>query len=404
MADGQHTGGMIALIPRAEDAARLTIPGGEKADDLHLTLAYLGDDVTEMPSSTRNAIVAAIVDAATMLAPVEARVFGHAAFNPDGYDGHEPCTVYLVGDSWPIEQLHIRVREGLPPEIRAVQHAPFIAHVTARYGAIKRLGYTGSLVFDRLSVAFADETYDFPLGDTDEKSIDVRRVEVKRMRVPDTPAPIASVKDLGAAIAAFGELDFEAKDRVRRDLIGAARRLNAENMLPEPWTRGALTDAELVEAKVMSPDPNAAKLREYWAHGKGRSKWHDWDSLRRHLAKYVKNPRILDGLTANIYKLATGRWPGARRGEKSMAIINADEWKTALLLTDPDAELPGDAEAEAEADKGESDDEDEIYEQALIDEVRWDIDEEGTPEREGDDGEPPSTVRGPRPPMISLFD
>lgn len=38
----QHTGVMVALFPTPEVAQRLAIQGGEKASELHLTLAYLG--------------------------------------------------------------------------------------------------------------------------------------------------------------------------------------------------------------------------------------------------------------------------------------------------------------------------------------------------------------------------
>jgi hypothetical protein len=79
------------------------------------------------------------------------------------------------------------------------------------------------------------------------------------------------------------------------------------------------------EVKVMSPDPRAAKLREYWAHGAGRRKWKpgvpgDFKRLRRQLAKYISNPKVLNGLTANIHKLATGEWPGRRaHGGKTLS-------------------------------------------------------------------------------------
>jgi hypothetical protein len=43
----ERTGGMIALLPDVESARLLALaaPGAEHLDDLHLTLASLGDDV-----------------------------------------------------------------------------------------------------------------------------------------------------------------------------------------------------------------------------------------------------------------------------------------------------------------------------------------------------------------------
>jgi hypothetical protein len=98
-------------------------------------------------------------------------------------------------------------------------------------------------------------------------------------------------------------------------------------------------------------------LREYWARNpKGRAKWRpgsggDFNRLRRHLAKYVHNPKILNGLAANIHKMATGEWPGKNAhtirakpgkpltyGIKSVVAWESVEQKDAL--TEPDmAEL-----------------------------------------------------------------
>jgi hypothetical protein len=402
----EHTGGMIALIPRAEDCAQLIVPGGEKLDQLHLTLAYLGDDVSEMPPMMRNSVVAAAANAAASYPGIEARVMGHAVFNPDGHEGREPCTVYLVGDSNLIDYLRMDLLDSLAADIRALQHRPFLPHITARYGAAKKLDFTGPIAFDRLSVALGGETYDFPLG-PGEKSLPECRVEIKRMHVTGL-TPIRSVKDLREALAAgtLSGQDVAAKAGIRRHLIRSARALDAMNLLPEGWRDGKAAVRDLIELKVMSPDPNATKLREYWAHGKGRKKWHDWDSLHRHLKKYVKNPRVLDGLTANIYKLGTGQWPG--RGRKDMPIISAEELKTALLLADPDADLEDvDLDTDEVDSDTEGDEEDEIYEQALVDEVDWELDAGGglvsEDEDEQDTPEESQAPAGPRA-AYALFD
>lgn len=334
----EHAGGMVALIPRADDAEKLRVSGGEKLDQLHLTLAYLGDDVTGWSADQRNHITAAALNAAQAAgAPVSARVVGPGMFNPDGFNGRTPCAVYLVGDSAMIAPMREVVRAAVIEQ----QHEPFLPHITAGYGIpVARLKYTGPVVFDRLRVAFAGDTYDFPLGEVGEKSI----------------ADDFLVTALDASLFYEGKIVIPA-DGVTEDMV---------------------------ELKLMSPDPRAARLREYWAYGKGRGQWNKWRELRRKLKKYVKNPNILDGLTSNIYRLAKGHNPP--RGKKSLEDgfeLTEAEFKAAMALADPDAEL--DLEAMADwLDDGDLDDEefdendpDQVYERALIDDIDWEIDSEG---------------------------
>jgi hypothetical protein len=399
----EQTGGMIALIPRREDAEALSVPRGEPAEEMHLTLVYLGSDVSTMDNRQRNAIAAAVANVAVMLPPVQTRVFAHATFNPDGHNDREPCAVYLVGDSTVLGPLRAELAQFGGDD----QHEPFIPHVTAGYGVKQsKLTFTGPVVFDRLRVALAGDHYDFPLGEPMQKGMSMlEHLETKRnvgagereklakagSALPDGSFPIASVKDLSNAIQAYGR----AKDKAaaKAHIVKRAKALGATNLLPEIWADGekkSAADPEWLEfeTKVMSPDPNAAKLRRYWV-GQFGKKWRKFRQLRRHLAKYVQNPKILNGLTANIYKLATGTWPGRRGGEKAM--ITAEEFKAAMLLADPDAEfdLMDDFESLApEDDDGdeieEVDSEDQAYEQALMDDFLWSINADGELERDDD--------------------
>jgi hypothetical protein len=173
------------------------------------------------------------------------------------------------------------------------------------------------------------------------------RVEVKRagMRMGaveggDRP----KLEDIGD-LPADGEIPEEDRPKVVRK---RKRGLGSDHHVTEsPGSlEGAASDGSGrkdieagVEVKLMSPSPGAAKLREYWAHSaEGRAKWKpgipgDFKRLRRHLAKYVHTPRILDGLTANIHKLATGEWPGKKAhtgkgnvGKKLVAAAKSVDW------------------------------------------------------------------------------
>lgn len=79
----------------------------------------------------------------------------------------------------------------------------------------------------------------------------------------------------------------------------------------------------MVAGRAVTPSEHAAgdRLKIYWAYGKGRQKWinspHPWTTLRNHLLKFV-GPETVDGLTSNIFHMATGIWPGDRKGDNPL--------------------------------------------------------------------------------------
>lgn len=435
-----HTGGMIALIPRAEDASKLVVPGGDPAEEMHLTLTYLGDDTTGWTARQKAEATAAAGYCAIDLPPVQTRVFGHAVFNPDGHEGREPCAVYLIGDSRVLGPM----RALLSQYSSAEQHEPFVPHITAGFGVpFTRLAYVGDIVFDRLRVAIADQVMDFPLGNTEEIKRMVTDVETKGKLPPQlaknaakkksngqaddkggtADAGINNIGDLAAAIKRYKTAKADAQAEMWPKISAAAKKLKATKMLsgldrPKAQKKDLFDDvfeAAFLELKVASPDPRAAKLREYWAHGKGRAKWKpgvpgDFNRLVRQLRKYVKNPKILKGLAANIHHLALGVWPGREGGHKDVLdwIDAGAVLETKESIEDPEAFLAemravqrqlkaamgeddedptdgtGDTELDADYDGGIA--EEDVLEQALVDDVDWALNPDGTLEDEGDEG------------------
>jgi 2'-5' RNA ligase len=176
-ADGSHlSGAMVALMPTVEDAARLAIEGGEAADQLHLTLYFLGDDGTVWTEDQRNELIGNLRAGAADLTPISARVFGANHWNA-GSDS--PSWVWAVGDdrdrplndstleaarwvaTYALEDMH--ERPDLP-----VQHAPWVPHICAAYSdeldlIIALEERLGPVTFDRIRVAFAGDHTDIPL-------------------------------------------------------------------------------------------------------------------------------------------------------------------------------------------------------------------------------------------------
>jgi hypothetical protein len=156
----KHTGGMVALMPRLADAENLVVPGGEPIDDLHLTVVYLGEDVSGQDPTE---LITQLDYVSANFSPIEANVFGIAQFNPDG---DEPCMVYIVGGSPDITGMFRELKGFVESRYpgAAEQHDPYCPHITAGYGLTpEQVTYTGPVTFDRLSLHWAGLKQDFPL-------------------------------------------------------------------------------------------------------------------------------------------------------------------------------------------------------------------------------------------------
>jgi hypothetical protein len=431
MADGQHTGGMIALIPRAEDAAALAVSGGLKPEEMHLTLAFLGDDVTGWNAGQIAAAAGAAGSAAAQLAAIQARVMGHAIFNPDGHEDRQPCAVYTVGDSNVLSPL----RNALVSYADHEQHEPFMPHVTAGFGVpFSRLGFTGPVVFDKIRVAIAEQVLDFPLGEAEEiKRIMAEFTSETKGKMPPqfaanakgkaddkggtADAGINNIGDLAAAVKRYKAAKDDAKAALWPKIKAAAGKLNAAKMIeglapsatakkakegkaagaPDNGDEKTLFDAVALEFKVTSRDPRAVRLREMWARKpKLVSLWKpgtpgDFKRLVRALRTHTNIPeKMIKGFAANVHHLALGAWPG-REGRKE-AFDWLDMVETKGFIPD-DGEVNGDGAAllaqykavRSELDEALADDED--PEPGATDDAEAPGEEdEGDTETDGGDG------------------
>lgn len=167
---GINRGGMIALLPDPYDAGDLAHAAGLDPRELHLTLAYLGDDVTRWPMPALHAVREAarnlLAGPGPAVLPLNARAFAHATFNPDhGPDGdRDPCAVYLIGDTPDLEPLRDRTLATAGAYLAAAgvtlpeQHAPFVPHMTAGEGLTAgSLHYVGPVRFNRLVLALGPD-------------------------------------------------------------------------------------------------------------------------------------------------------------------------------------------------------------------------------------------------------
>jgi 2'-5' RNA ligase len=168
-AEGGHTGAMLALRMTDEDAARLCVHDGLPMDELHSTLAYLGE-ADKITPEVRERMVKDVTKLANKMQPFQAEAADVTVFNPGTNNDREPALVLgLTGQE--LADLHGNVSkmswDGFEmPE----QFAPYKPHVTLRQpaGDLERVGAVadrmGPVTFDRLRLAFAGEVTDIPLG------------------------------------------------------------------------------------------------------------------------------------------------------------------------------------------------------------------------------------------------
>jgi hypothetical protein len=78
-ANAGHTGAMVALVPSQRDIERLAVEGGEVSEELHLTLAFLGEAALIDPEMRQKIIRAGM---SYFSAPITAEASGIYVLNP----------------------------------------------------------------------------------------------------------------------------------------------------------------------------------------------------------------------------------------------------------------------------------------------------------------------------------
>lgn len=168
-AAAKHTGAMVALVPTAEHAARLAVTGGEPIEDLHMTIAYLGEADDVPPEARQRIHDHAAKLAAGQGGPIEVNASDLTYFNPGNTNGFDTALVLgLSGEG--LTELHDGFRGlDLGGWEMPKQHVPYKPHVTLQYtNDMGRAGAltdrVGPLQFDRLRLAYGGEFTDIPLG------------------------------------------------------------------------------------------------------------------------------------------------------------------------------------------------------------------------------------------------
>jgi len=176
----EHTSVMIALFLDRKTAKKLAVPDGEPADEMHITLAYLGkEDELDVNIPDLKKLVAGYASEA---APLKGTTSGVGRFSPsDSSDGLAP--IYASVNIPGIQAFRADLVKQLEAEdIEIANDFEFTPHCTLIYvdededSPVDSVP-TLNLAFDQLWLCIGDDRYSFPIGDEQFPSKSVQAVE-----------------------------------------------------------------------------------------------------------------------------------------------------------------------------------------------------------------------------------
>lgn len=163
-----RTDGMVALLPA--EAQSIAVPGGDPAEELHLTLAYIPEaegiwNNAALRADFINTVeqVASGVEA-LQSGPLLGTVTGRAELNPGGENGHDPASVLLV-EAMGLSDFRKLLLTALGNRVPPSDFDGFLPHITVGQGLdVGQLATGQPVTFDRVRVSLCGNHVDLPLG------------------------------------------------------------------------------------------------------------------------------------------------------------------------------------------------------------------------------------------------
>lgn len=131
LAEGSYTGLLVALWLDEATAQAIAQPGGEPAENLHITLAIV-PDMADADDLTFARIVAAVDNEAAWTPPLTGTIGGHGRF----FGGEDGDVIYAAPDVPGLTELRQRVVTALtynPTNTRPSDEHGFTPHITLAY-------------------------------------------------------------------------------------------------------------------------------------------------------------------------------------------------------------------------------------------------------------------------------
>lgn len=160
-------GVMVALRPPADIADRLAVPDGSPADDLHVTLGYLGK-ATELPAGFEGRLRTELDGLNLVAEPALAGTLGGLAEFPPGEDG---TPVWVPVDVPGLVDLRQRVVDACAAAgVPARSDHGYTPHLTLGYDITTTQVPATPVVFTDVWMVVAGEWTPFPLGGAQTKT------------------------------------------------------------------------------------------------------------------------------------------------------------------------------------------------------------------------------------------
>lgn len=218
-ADVTGSSTMVAVMPRPDEQNQLAVEGGEPADMLHVTLAFLGDTDEDQ--------VAAIVDALKTVAATHGPLAGKVAGTGVFQNGDEPPWI-LLPDVPGLVELRVAITEALlAAGIDYSRQHGFQPHITIEYSSSPLIAPLAAragmpLHFDDLVIARGGDVQSIPLvgvppvtaaanwgAPAADELIDAEAL-VKTLRTKTDPVRLAVIETTAKSSLAAADIAWDA--------------------------------------------------------------------------------------------------------------------------------------------------------------------------------------------------
>ena len=179
-------GAMVAFYPTQEVASLLAVPDGLPAEDLHLTLAFLGQAV-DIDESVRAVVESALGELAMEQGYISGMVNGVGRFFAHAENNGKECIFAIIDSAGLFEFRHkvveALIKAGLPP----VSNHGFVPHMTLSYvdpGADVKAPPPLHVMFEDLWLVWGNEVISFPLREMPADQIERKEITARQDVTP----------------------------------------------------------------------------------------------------------------------------------------------------------------------------------------------------------------------------